>query len=86
MEICGGKRGNCLYQAIFPFPTLFPTAFENFLPSSSNLILSSANSFSFEESKIGCLGKGEMPSLPLTLSSGLIFSSLKKLEIILTNW
>ena len=31
---------------------------ENFLPFSSSLKLSSANSFSLEESKICCLGKG----------------------------
>ena len=31
---------------------------DNFLPFSSNLELSSANSFSLEGSKICCLGKG----------------------------
>ena len=34
------------------------TNLENFLPFSSNLALSSANSFSLEVSKICCLGKG----------------------------
>ena len=40
------------------FPTLFCTCLENFLSFSSNLKLSSANSFSQEESKIFCLEKG----------------------------
>ena len=38
--------------AISPFPTVFSTRLDNFLPFSSNLKLSSANSFSLEESKI----------------------------------
>ena len=38
-------------RAISPFPTVFYTLLENFLPFSSNLILSSANTFSLEESK-----------------------------------
>ena len=37
----------------------FSTHLENFLPFSSNLKLSSANTFSLEASKICCLGKGE---------------------------
>ena len=37
---------------IAPFPTVFSTHLDNFLPFSSNLKLSSANSFSLEESKI----------------------------------
>ena len=41
-----------LLQAISPFPTVFSTHSDNFLPFSSNLKLSSANSFSLEESKI----------------------------------
>ena len=53
-----GKRRNCLLQAISPFPTLFSTRLENFLPLSSNLKLLSANSFNLEESKIYRLGKG----------------------------
>ena len=40
------------------FKTVFSTLLENFLPFSSNLKLSSANSFSLEESKICGLGKG----------------------------
>ena len=40
------------------FPSVFSTHMENFLPFSSNLELSSANSFSLEESKICHLGKG----------------------------
>ena len=34
------------------FPTLFSTRLDNFLPFSSNLKLTSANSLSLEESKI----------------------------------
>ena len=41
-----------------PFPTLFSTRLKNFPPFSSNLKLLSAKSFSLEESKICCLGKG----------------------------
>ena len=52
-----GKRGNCSQPTISPFPTVFSTCFENFLPFSLNLKLSSANSFSLEESKICHLGK-----------------------------
>ena len=37
-------------QAISPFPTVFSTHSDNFLPFSSNLKLSSANFFSLEES------------------------------------
>ena len=36
---------------ISPFPTVFSTRLDTFLPFSSNLKLSSANSFSLEESK-----------------------------------
>ena len=42
----------------YPFPRVFSTLLENFLPYLSNLKLMSANSFSLEESKICCLGKG----------------------------
>ena len=48
----------CLQQAISSFPTVFSTSLENLLPFSSKLKLSSANSFSLEESKICHLGKG----------------------------
>ena len=47
-----GKRRNCSLWAISPFPTVFSTRLDNFLPFLSYLILSSANSFSLEESKI----------------------------------
>ena len=47
-----GKRRNCSLRAISPFPTVFSTCLYKFLPFSSNLNLSSANSFSLEESKI----------------------------------
>ena len=39
-------------------PAVFSTHLESFLPFSSNLKLSSANSFSLEESKICHLEKG----------------------------
>ena len=51
------KRRNCSKQAISPFPTVFFTHLYNFLLFSSNLKLSSAYSFSLEESKIFGLGK-----------------------------
>ena len=43
---------NCSQRAISHFSTVFSTNFQNFLPFSSNLKLSSANSFRLEESKI----------------------------------
>ena len=43
---------------ISAIPTVFTTCLENFLPFSLNLKLSSTNSFSLEESKNVCLGKG----------------------------
>ena len=46
-----GKRRNCSLRAISPFPMVFSTCLDNF-HFSSNLKLSSANSFSLEESKI----------------------------------
>ena len=45
-------------RAISPFPTVLSTVLDNFPPFSSNLKLLSATSFSLEESKICCLGKG----------------------------
>ena len=42
-------------MSIFSFPTMFSTRLDNLLPFSSNLKLSSANSFSLEEPKICCL-------------------------------
>ena len=41
---------------------MFSTHLENFLPLSMNLKLSLANSFSLEEFKIWCLGKGLVPT------------------------
>ena len=52
------KRRNCSKRAISPLPTVFSTYSENFLPFSSSSKLSSANSFSLEESKFCRLGKG----------------------------
>ena len=52
-----GKMRNCSSRAISPFPSVFSTNKEKFLPSSSNLELSSANSLSWEASKIYRLGK-----------------------------
>ena len=51
------QRRQCSLRAMSPFPTVFSTCLKNFPPYSSNLKLSSANSFSFEESKICRLGK-----------------------------
>ena len=53
-----GKRRNCSLRAISPFSTVFSTLLENFLPFSSKLRLSFANSFSLEKSKICHSGKG----------------------------
>ena len=53
-----GKRRNCLWQAISPFPIVFSTHLENSQPFSSNLKLLSENSFSLEESEICRLGNG----------------------------
>ena len=47
-----GKRRNCSKWAISPFPTVFSTCLDNFLPFSSSLKLWPANSFSLEECKI----------------------------------
>ena len=47
-----GKRRNCSWWAISPFPKVFSTCLDNSLSFSSNLKLSSANSLSLEESKI----------------------------------
>ena len=43
-----GKRRNCSSRAISPFATVFSTRIKNFLPFSSNLKLSSANSFTLK--------------------------------------
>ena len=47
---CGTRR-NCSYRAISPFPSLFFACLDNFLPFSSNIKLSYANSLSLEEFK-----------------------------------
>ena len=54
---CGKKR-NCSERAISPLHTVFSTRFDSFLSFSSNLKLSSGNSFSLEESKICLLVMG----------------------------
>ena len=46
-----------LLKTLWDKETLFFTLLENILPFSSNLGMSSANSFSFEESKICCVGQ-----------------------------
>ena len=56
-ENTGGK-GEIARNKPSPFPTVFSTVVENFLPFLSNLKLSSANPFSLEESKICRLEKG----------------------------
>ena len=53
-----GKSRKCWLLAFSPFPTVFSTLLEDFPPFSSNLKLSSAKSFSLEESKYYFLGKG----------------------------
>ena len=53
-----GRRRHCSLQAISPFSTVFSIHLKSFLLVELNLKLSSATSFSLEESKIGCLGKG----------------------------
>ena len=52
------KRRNWSLPAISPFPAVFSTDLENFLPFLSILKLLSANPFSLVESKICRLGKG----------------------------
>ena len=51
LENTEGKGKIAYSRAIFPFPTVFSTHLENFLPISPNLKLLSANSISLEESK-----------------------------------
>ena len=52
-----GKEEIACNEQFLHFP-VFSTHFENFLPFSAHSKLSSANSFSLEESKICCMGKG----------------------------
>ena len=52
-------KGEIARNEQFPlFHTMFSILFNNFLPFSLNSELSCTNSFSLEESKICCLGKG----------------------------
>ena len=51
------EKEKLLVMTISPFPTVFSTLIGNFTPFSSNSKLSSAKSFSLEESKICRLGK-----------------------------
>ena len=53
-----GKGEIARNEQFLLFPTVFSTHIENFLSFSSNLKLSSENSFSLEESKTCRLGKG----------------------------
>ena len=66
-----GKRRNCSLRAISPFPTVFSTGLNNFLPFSSNFKLSSAKSFNLEESKlVGWLYWGLTPLQQLSSYHG----------------
>ena len=51
-ENTGGKGEIAHNEQFLLFPPVFSTRLDNFLPFSSNLKLTSANSFSLEESKI----------------------------------
>ena len=53
-----GKGEIARNEQFLLLPTVFSTYFGTFLPFSSNLKLSSANSFSLEESKVCRLGMG----------------------------
>ena len=57
-ENTAGKGEIARNDQFLLFPTVFFTHLENFLPFSSNLKISSANSFNLEESKICRLEKG----------------------------
>ena len=59
-EIAWDKQFLPFPQCSLPFPTVFSTHLENFLPFSTNLKLWSAKSFSLEEYEICCLGKGQL--------------------------
>ena len=52
------EKEKLLITSNFSFPTVFSSVLDNFLPFSSNLKLSAANSFLSEEPKICRLGKG----------------------------
>ena len=53
-----GKGGVAGKEQLLLFPQCFLPVWRSFLQFSSNLKLSSANSFDLKESKICCLGKG----------------------------
>ena len=53
-----GKEEFARNEQISSFSTVFSTLSDNFAPFSSNLKLSSVNSFSLEESEILLFGKG----------------------------
>ena len=52
------EKEKLLVTSNFSFSQCFLSLLEKFLPCSFNLKLSSANSSSLDESKIGCLGEG----------------------------
>ena len=53
-----GKGELASYEHFLFFPLVFSTISESFMPFLTNLKLSSSNSFSTEQSKVVCLGKG----------------------------
>ena len=55
-------KGEIARNEQFLLYPVFSTCLDNFLPFSLNLKLSSANSFSLEESKICCLVMGLVPN------------------------
>ena len=57
-ENTAGKGEIARNEQFLLFPLCFLAYMVNFPPFSSNLQLSSANSFSLEESKICCFGEG----------------------------
>ena len=58
LENTVGKGENACNKQFLLFPQCFLSYLKSFLPFSSNLKLFSAYSFSLEESKICCMGKG----------------------------
>ena len=66
VQVFGKHNGKRRKGEISPFPTVFFTGLENFLLSSSNLKLSSANFFSLAEYEICRLGKNKERSLSLS--------------------
>ena len=78
---CGKKR-NCLYQAILPFPTVFSICLENFLTFSLNLNLSSVSLSVWNSQKFVVREKVKM-KLTLVSSSILKTSSLALPDITL---